>query len=77
MEVIGTQKKNARKPWMTDEIVELINERRKYKNQNSTREQQQYKRIRNDIQKKIKKSKEEWLDEQCKKSRRMPKKRKK
>jgi len=26
-EVIGTQKKDARKPWMTDEIVKLINER--------------------------------------------------
>jgi len=34
--VIGTQKKDARKPWMTYEIVELINERGKYKNQNST-----------------------------------------
>lgn len=41
--VTGTQKKYARKPWMTDAIVELINERRRYKNQNSTHEQQQYK----------------------------------
>lgn len=31
-QVLGTQTKDARKPWMTDEIVELINERSKYKN---------------------------------------------
>lgn len=53
--VIGTQKKDARKLWMTDEIVELINERRKYKNQISTQEQQQYKRKRNEVQRKVKK----------------------
>ncbi|KAL4083803.1 hypothetical protein QTP88_029119 [Uroleucon formosanum] len=30
-EVLGTQKKEPRKPWMTDEIVKLINERRRAK----------------------------------------------
>jgi len=47
-------------------IVKLINERRRYKNQINTQEQQQYKRIRNEVQRKIKKAKEKWLDEQCK-----------
>jgi len=51
---------------MTDEIVKLINERRRYKNQTNAQEQQQYKRIRNEVQRKIKKAKEKWLDEQCK-----------
>ena len=60
--------KDAGKPWMTDEIVELINERRRYTNQNNTPEQQHYKRIRNELQRKIKRAKEEWLDEQCKKA---------
>lgn len=55
-EVIGSQRKESRKPWMTDEIIKLINERRKYKNQNNVQEQQIYKRIRNEIQRKIKKS---------------------
>ncbi|KAF0758392.1 neuroblastoma-amplified sequence-like, partial [Aphis craccivora] len=63
-EVIGTPQKDARKPWITDKIVKLINERR-YKNQISTQEQPQYKRIQNEVQKKIKRAKEEWLDEQC------------
>lgn len=65
-EVIGSQRKEAKKPWMTNEIIELINEKRKYKNQNNIQAQQIYKRIRNEIQRKIKKAKEEWLDGQCK-----------
>lgn len=40
--------------------------KRKYKNQNNIQGQQIYKRIRNEIQRKIKKVKEEWLDKQCK-----------
>lgn len=32
-EVIGTPKKETKEPWITDEIVKLINERRRYKNQ--------------------------------------------
>jgi len=55
-EVTGSQKKDARKPWMTDEIVELINERRRYKNQNDTQKQQHYIQIRNDVQRKIKRA---------------------
>lgn len=55
-EVLGTQKKESKKPWMTDEIVKLINERRSYKIQINTQEQQQYKRIRNEVQRKIKTS---------------------
>jgi len=51
-----------------DEIGGLINERRRYKNQNSTQKQQYYKRIPNEVQRKIKRPKEEWLDEQCKKA---------
>lgn len=30
-EIKGIQKIEVRKPWMTDKIVKLINERRKYK----------------------------------------------
>lgn len=32
-EVLGSREKEARKPWITEEIIELINEKRKYKNQ--------------------------------------------
>ena len=64
-EVLGIREKEARKPWITEEIIELINERRKYKNQINIESQQNYKRIRNVIQRKAKESKEKWLDNQC------------
>ncbi|VVC40586.1 Endonuclease/exonuclease/phosphatase [Cinara cedri] len=51
---------------LKSQAEELIHERRRYKNQISTQEQEQYKRIRNDVKRKMKKAKEEWLDEQCK-----------
>jgi len=34
-EVLGTQEEEVKKPWIMEEIVELINERRKFKNQNN------------------------------------------
>lgn len=62
-EVLGTQEKEARKPWITEEIIKLISERRKYKNQNNTVSQQSYKRTRNVIQRKANEANEKWLDE--------------
>ncbi|CAI6343800.1 unnamed protein product [Macrosiphum euphorbiae] len=64
-EVLGSREKEARKPWITEEIIELINERRKYKNQNNIDSQQNYKHIRNIIQRKAKEAKKKGLDNQC------------
>jgi maltooligosyltrehalose synthase len=64
-EILETREKEARKPWIIEEIIELMNEKRKYKNQNNIENQQNYKCIRNVIQRKAKKSKEKWLDNQC------------
>lgn len=63
-EVLVTREKEARKPWITEEIIEFINER-KYKNQYNIKSQQNYKRIKNIIQSKSKEAKEKWLDNQC------------
>jgi hypothetical protein len=64
-EILETREKKARKLWIIEEIIELINERRKYKNQNNIENQQNYKRIRNAIQRKAKEAKEKWLHNQC------------
>ncbi|KAI5754908.1 hypothetical protein M8J77_012531 [Diaphorina citri] len=53
-------KKN--KPWMTDKIMTLLEERRKYKNKNS----EKYKLINKQIKKEVKVAKESWISEQCK-----------
>lgn len=64
-EVLGIREKEARKPWITEKTIELINERRKYNNQNNVESQQNYKWKRNVIQRKAKEVKEKKLDNQC------------
>lgn len=64
-EVSGSREEEARKPYITEQIIELINERRKYENQNNIENKQKYNRIRNVVQRKAKEAKEKWLDNQC------------
>ncbi|KAL1446457.1 hypothetical protein WDU94_005636 [Cyamophila willieti] len=47
--------------WMTDEILDMIEERRKFKNKDVTR----YKQIHKEIRRKVKEAKETWLNEKC------------
>ena len=54
-------RKVKKKEWMTTEILELMDERRVFKNVNPT----EYKRININIQQKIREAKETWMKEQC------------
>jgi len=59
------EKKEPRKAWIDREIVKLIDERQKYKN-NKTREgQQKYRQLRKQDNWKARKAKEELLEQQC------------
>lgn len=49
-----------RKKWMTEDILELMEERRKHKNN-----KQLYKEIQRTIDTKIKEAKEDWINEMC------------
>lgn len=53
--------KEKRKPWMTDEILELMEKRRQYK----TKEASKYKEVQKAIRRKIREAKEKWLSEKC------------
>lgn len=55
----NTNKKKNK--WMTDEILELIDKRRTFKNKNEER----YKDTNKIIRRKIKQAKEDWLDKKC------------
>lgn len=63
---IGKEKlqplKEKRKPWMTTEILELMEERRQHK----ARDENKYREIHRNIRKKIREAKESWLSERCK-----------
>lgn len=60
--ILQPKEKKAKKEWMTQDILNLMEERRKHKNKN----QNQYKQIHRTIRKKIKEAKELWLQESCK-----------
>lgn len=49
---IGTRKITVKKPWETEEILQLIDEKRKYKNVQGNSGIQKYKSLRNEISRK-------------------------
>ena len=51
--------------WITPSIIDLIEERRKYKHRTDMEGQLKYRNIRNRINRESKKAKEEWLEQQC------------
>ena len=64
-EVLGKKTKEIRKPWITEEIVDLIETRRKYKNAQDENGKQRYKEIHNQINRLCKMAKENWYEEKC------------
>ena len=66
MKVIGyKQKKTARKPWITHEMIEKMEERRRWKNVPSTDGKQAYRRLNNELRRETDKAKEKWWKEEC------------
>jgi seryl-tRNA synthetase len=61
--VIPNRGNRRRKAWMTEEILDLMEERRKQKHRSC----EQYRRVNKQITRKIKEAKEKWLIEQCEK----------
>jgi hypothetical protein len=64
--VVGRRKEKIKKPWITDDIVKLIEERKQYKNSKEEEGRKRYKAIRNEINRKARKAKEYWMEERCK-----------
>ncbi|XP_055384420.1 uncharacterized protein LOC129614059 [Condylostylus longicornis] len=58
---LGNQQHITNNKWMTEEIIELMNERRKYRNIDPVK----YKQLNGTIQRKIRWAKTEWLNQQC------------
>lgn len=59
--VTGRKGKENRKEWISQEVVDMINERRKYKNSNNEEDEKKYKIIRNKIIRKVKQDKKKYL----------------
>src|ERR1043165_900868 len=65
-ETVGFQKSTEpRKPWITPEMVKDMEERRKWKHQNTEKAKKEYKRLNNQLRKTTNKAREEWWKERC------------
>jgi len=62
---LGNSNNTARKEWITMEIVNMIEERRKYKSSSSIDGQEKYRVLRNLIIRKSREAKEKYLEEKC------------
>ena len=66
-ENIGYVKKQApKKPWITQEMIEKMDERRKWKTVNTEEGRKMYRKLNNLLRRETDKAKDKWLDEQCK-----------
>jgi len=48
-DLIGKVKKRARKPWITQEMISRMDERRKWKNVNTEEGRKNYRMLRNEL----------------------------
>ncbi|XP_008180216.1 craniofacial development protein 2-like [Acyrthosiphon pisum] len=62
---LGNSNNTTRKEWITMEIVNMIEERRKYKSSSSIDGQEKYRVLRNLIIRKSREAKEKYLEEKC------------
>lgn len=67
---IGYRQNIKRKNWMTNEILKMFEERRKYKNQGS---RDKYRTLQNTIRRAVRSAKNKWLREQCEEMERLQK----
>ena len=63
---IGRKTRPSKNPWVTKEILNLIDERRKYKNAANEVGKREYRRLKNEVDRKCKLAKQEWLEDKCK-----------
>lgn len=58
---LGTNVKTAKQKWMNDEILKMMDERRKHRSNNTD----EYKRLNKDIRHKIREARKVWMKKQC------------
>jgi len=66
-DLVGKVEKRARKPWITQEMISKMDERRKWKNVNTEEGRNNYRRLRNELKRATDNAKEEYLKNICNK----------
>ena len=58
-DLVGKVEKRARKPWITQDMISKMDERRKWKNVNTEEGRRNYRRLRNELKRVTEKAKKE------------------
>jgi hypothetical protein len=64
-DLVGKVERRARKPWITQEMISEMDERRKWKNINNEEGRKNYRRLRNELKRATDNSKKEYLESIC------------
>ena len=65
--VIGyTNRKPARKPWVSKEMLDKMAERRKWKNVKSEEGKRKYRQLNNELRRETDRARESWWEKECK-----------
>jgi len=64
-DLVGKVEKRARKPWITQEMISKMDERRKWKNVNTEEGRKNYRRLRNELKRATDNAKKEYLEKIC------------
>ncbi|KAI5717433.1 hypothetical protein M8J77_005795 [Diaphorina citri] len=64
---VGRSVQRSRKEWITQDILDKMEERRKWKNDGTEHGRNQYKKLNNKLRRETDKAREKWMEEQCEK----------
>jgi len=66
MKVVGHQKRvTAKKPWVTQEMLKKMEERRKFKSDNTESGRKMYRRLNNELRRETERAREIWWESEC------------
>lgn len=71
---VGKSSRRNQKKWITEEMIDKMEERRKYKNIDTAEGKIMYKKLNNELRRSTDKAREEWIEEQCNKIEEMERK---
>jgi hypothetical protein len=63
--LVGKVERRARKPWITQEMISKMDERRKWKNVNNEEGRKNYRRLRNELKRATDNAKKQYLASIC------------
>jgi len=64
-DLVGKAEKRARKPWITQEMISKMDERRKWKNVNVEEGRKNYRKLREELKRATDNTKKEYLENMC------------